>query len=575
MLRNLIKISLRSLGKDKGYSTINILGLTIGITCSLFLLLYILDELSFDRYHKNAENIYRIISHIRETDNAFTWSSTQIPLGEELRNNYPEVENAVRFMGTEKSLFKNGDKQFMEDDFYLADSSVFKMFSYDFIAGDPGTALDRPFSIVLTESVAKKYFENPHEAPGNSIQNKQGEEFKITGVIKDVPKNSHFRFNALISRNTRPKEQGNWGNFAIYTYIQLPSGYNLAKMQESLDKIIREKVNPIFEKSGVKVHYELQRITDIHLHSKVQGEAETGGDISYIYIFGAVAGFMLIIACINYMNLATARSVNRAKEVGIRKVVGSQRKQLIFQFVVESIVVTIVALAISIALIYLLLPFFNTLSNKTITFSFLFQPRVVLSLIVIILFTGIAGGSYPAFYLSGFNPVNVLKGKISAKGGSALFRRSLVVVQFALSIFMLISTLLIFDQLQFLRTTDLGFVKEQMIRLEVTGKEQQEKVQVLVDRLRQAPEIMGVGMASSSPGQGISKNLLKVEDADGKMVDRGVDLFGADYDFIKTLGMTIVQGRDFSRDIPGDSLHAILVNESMVKRMGWKDPIGK
>ncbi len=575
MLKNLLTISLRSLLKDKAYSVINILGLTIGITCSLFLLMYIFDEFSYDRYHKNADNIYRIVSNIKEPDNAFTWASTQMPLRDELRDNYPEVVNAVRFDGMNNNVYKKDDAQFAEEDFYLTDSTVFDMFTYEFMAGDPNTALDNPFSMVLTETIAKKYFKDPTQAVGQSIQNAQGEDFKITGVIKDVPLNSHFRFNALVSRNTRPNAQGGWGGFGVFTYIQLPEGYDLSKMNASLEKIIKEKVNPVFERAGVKVQYELQPILRIHLYSKIQDEAEAGGDISYIYIFSVVAAFMLIIACINYINLATARSANRAKEVGIRKVMGSQRNQLIAQFITESVVVAVIALLVSLALIYLLLPAFNTLANKQISFSYILQREVLLSLIGIVVFTGIVGGSYPAFYLSGFNPVNVLKGKLSAKGGSIYFRKTLVVVQFALSIFMFISTLVVFDQLQYLRNKDLGFDKEQVLRIQLSGRAQVEKAQTLVDKIKQSSEVAGVGMANSSPGQGIGKALFQVEDAEGKMVQRGVDLFGADYDFVKTMGMEIVQGRDFSRDVASDTTYAVLANESMVKRMGWKDPIGR
>ncbi len=575
MLKNLLTISFRSLLKDKAYSIINILGLTIGITCSLFLLMYILDEFSYDRYHKNANNIYRIVSNIKEPDNAFTWSATQMPLRDELRDNYPEVVNAVRFAQMNNNVYKKGDTQFPENDFYLADSTVFDMFSYEFISGDPNTAMDNPFSMVLTETIAKKYFENPNEAVGQAIQNQQGEEFKITGIIKDVPLNSHFRFSGLVSRNTRPQFQGAWGGFGVFTYIQLPADYDLSKMNASFEKIIKEKVNPVFEEAGVKVQYELQPITRIHLYSKIQDEAEAGGDISYIYIFGVVAAFMLIIACINYINLATARSANRAKEVGIRKVMGSQRNQLIAQFIAESVVVAMIALFVSLLLIYMLLPAFNTLANKQISFSYLLQQQVILSLLGIVAFTGIVGGSYPAFYLSGFNPVNVLKGKLSAKGGSVYFRKSLVVVQFALSIFMLISTLIVFDQLQYLRNKDLGFDKEQVLRIQLSSRDQVKQAQPLVDKLKQSPDVLSVGMANSSPGQRIGKLLFQVEDAEGKMVQRGVDLYGADYDFVKTMGMEIVQGRDFSRDVASDTTYAVLANESMVKRMGWKDPIGR
>jgi putative ABC transport system permease protein len=576
MLSNLLKISIRNILKDKAYSLINVLGLTIGITCSLFLFMYILNELSYDRFHKNGENIYRIVSNVKEPDNAFTWAITQMPLGEEIRDNYPEVVNTARFFSMQRDLFKVGDKEFYESNFLFADSNVFDMFTYEFIAGDPQTALDAPLSIVLTESVAKKYFSDPAGALNQSIRaNRRQEDFKITGIIRDVPLNSHFRFDALISRNSRAQFQGNWGNFGVTTYVQLPDGYDLNKMQVSLDKIAKEKVNPAFAEVGVKVQYALQRITDIHLHSKIQDEAEAGGDISYIYVFGAVAAFMLIIACINYMNLATARSANRAKEVGLRKVMGSQRGQLMAQFITESVLVALAALLISLLLIYLLLPSFNTLSNKQLPFSYLLQPPVAFGLMAIVFVTGILGGSYPAFYLSGFSPVQVLKGKLSAKGGSQIFRKSLVVVQFGLSIFMLVSTLIVFDQLQFLREKDLGFDKENVVRLNLSNREMQKKGEVLATRLRQLPEVAAVGKADASPGQGIGKLLMRVEDADGKMVDRGVDMFGADYDFVEAMGMSIVQGRNFSKDNPGDTSHAVLVNESMVKRMSWKDPLGK
>ena len=575
MLRNLLKIAIRNILKDKTYSIINVLGLTIGITCSLFLLMYILDELSYDRYHKNADNIYRIVSNIKEPDNAFTWAVVQVPLGEELRDNYPEVGNVVRFFGTQRTQYKNGDKEFFEEEFYLADSTVFEMFSYEFINGDPNTALDNPFSIVLTEDIAIKYFASAEAALGQSLQNQQGEEFKVTGVLENVPMNSHFRFDALVSRNTRPQFVGGWGGFGVATYIQLPAGYDLSKMYDSFDKIIKERVNPVFEQFGIKVAYELQRITDIHLYSKIQDEAEEGGDISYIYIFGAIASFMIIIASINYMNLATARSINRAREVGVRKVMGSQRYQLITQFITESVVIALIAMVLSTILIYALLPSFNDLANKALPFSYILQAPVILSLVGVVLFVGMVGGSYPAFYLSGFNPVQVLKGKLASKGGSVLFRKVLVVSQFAISIFMLISTLIVFDQLQFLRSKDLGFDKERVVRLTMSGSTLQEKGAVLAERLRQSSAVAGVGMATSTPGQGIGKAIFKVEDNEGKMADRGVDLYQADFDFVRTMGMEIMKGRDFSRDVAADTTYAVLVNEAMVRRMAWDEPLGK
>ena len=575
MLKNLLKISFRTILKDKTYSLLNVTGLTIGITCSLFLLMYILHELSYDRYHVHAPDIYRVVSNIKETDNAFTWAVAQIPLAEELRDNYPEVKNAVRFFGTGRTLYKNGEKQFYEEEFYLADSTVFEMFTYPFLHGDQATALDNPFSIVLTEKTAQRYFSDVSAAVGQSIQNQQGEEFKITGVMKDVPLNSHFIFDGLISRNTRPGFQGSWGNFGVFTYVHLPEGYDLSRMYTSLEKVIKERVDPIFEQYGISIRYELQPILDIHLFSKIQDEAEEGGDISYIYIFASVALFMLLIACINYMNLATARSVNRAREVGVRKVMGSQRTQLIVQFITESVVIALISLVVSMILIYALLPSFNNLANKSLPFSFILQPPVMLSLLAIVLFVGVVGGSYPAFYLSGFNPVNVLKGKFVSRGGSAFFRKFLVAFQFFISIFMLISTLIVFNQLQYMRNKDLGFEKDRVIRLSLNEQALRRQSQGLMDRLRQTPEVASVGMASSWPGQGIGKLLLKVEDNEGKLVDRGVDLYSADYDYVKTMGMTIVKGRDFSRDVASDTSIAVLVNEAMVKRMAWDEPLGK
>jgi len=575
MLKNLIKIALRNLLKDKAYSSINILGLTIGITCSLFLLMYILDELSYDRYHTNADNIYRVVSNIKEPDNAFTWAVAQMPLGEELKDNYPEVKKVVRFAGTSRNLYKNGDIQFYENDFFLVDSTVFDMFTYEFMAGDPATALDNPFSLVITESTAKKYFPNHVDALNQSLTNQQEEMFKITGIIRDVPFNSHFRFDGLISKSTRPQFQGSWGNFGVATYLLLPPGYDLSKMYTALDKILKEKVNPIFEPVNIKIQYELQPITRIHLYSDIQDEAEAGGDISTLYIFGAVAAFMVLIACINYMNLATARSANRAKEVGLRKVMGSQRGQLIAQFLTESVIVTLIALAFSFLLIFIFLPTFNSVADKHISFDYLFQPVLMISLVALVLITGIVGGSYPAFYLSGFSPVSVLKGKLATKGGSTLFRRSLVVLQFALSIFMLVSTLIVFDQLQFLRNKDLGFDKENVVRLNLNNRQMRSQAEAFANQLKKLPEVQAAGGADASPGEGISKLLFQVEDAEGKLVDRGVDLYAADYDYIDALGMKVVQGRNFSKDNPGDTAYSVLVNESMVSRMGWKDPMGK
>ncbi len=573
MFKNLVKISFRNILKEKGYSAINILGLSIGITCSVFLLLYVLDELSYDKYHENANNIYRVVSHIKEPDNAFTWAVAQIPLADELRENHSDVLNAVRFFGTGRTLYRYEDKSFYEEEYYLADSTTFDMFSYEFIAGDRNTALDDPYSLVLTESMAVKYF-GTTDCLGKSLTDPDNDQLKVTGVIRDVPQNSHFTFDGLISRNSAPEYRGSWGNFGVFTYLQFPEGYDPRNFQVNLDSVIAQKVNPVFERMGISIRYEMQKITDIHLYSKIQDEAEEGGDISYIYIFSAVAAFMLIIASINYMNLATARSFKRAKEVGIRKVMGSLKGQLVSQFITESIVLTLLSLIVSLGAIYLLLPYFNDVVNKSISFDYLLQWDLVLALLGIVMLVGVVGGSYPAFYLSHFNPAEVLKGRSSGKGGNALIRKALVVLQFSISIFMLISTLVVFDQLNFLSNKDLGFSKEQ-VRLEVPGQDLRRKLDVFRNRLLQMPGVVNVATASTTPGSNVGKVIFNVESNDGEMLERGIDFFNADFDYISTLGMTIVEGRDFSRNILSDTIAAVLVNEAMVDRMAWDEPLGK
>jgi putative ABC transport system permease protein len=575
MLKNLIKTAFRNIFRDKVYSLINVLGLTIGITSSIFLLLYVLDELSFDKYHVNGANIYRVITTITEVDDEFTWVVAQIPFAPTVRDKYPEVEKAVRFIGMGRVLYKKDDLRFYEEEIYAADSAVFEMFSYDFIDGDPSTALHNPNSIVLTRDLAIKYFGTEH-AVGESLE--AGEEmYKVTGVLENVPKNSHFTFEGLVSISTLNEQgrTGNWGNFGVLTYLYAPNLKDPGGFAAKLSEIYDEYCAPIFKQYGINFTYKLQKITDIHLHSRYEGEANANGDIKYVYIFSAVAIFMLIIASINYMNLATARSARRSREVGIRKVIGSHRMQLIAQFIMESLLLSIIAFILSLILVLAILPFFNDLLDKEITMMFLSDPLILSGLITIIFFVGILGGSYPAFYLSSFNPALVLKSKMTARGGNAFLRKGLVILQFSISIVMLICTWLVYDQLQFLRKKDLGFDKEHVIRMSLTTDEMRQKYNTLRARLMELPEVVNAGTANTSPGYGIGKNLINVEDQNGEMVERGIDMYGIDYDYLSTLGFHIIEGRDFSRDHPSDTSTAVIVTEAMAKRMGWESALGK
>ncbi|MEJ7586264.1 MAG: ABC transporter permease [Ferruginibacter sp.] len=411
MIKNLLLVAIRNFKRDKGYSLLNIVGLTIGITFSLFLIFYIKDELSYDRYHKKADRIFRVNSYIKEAEkDTMKWAITPFPLGPSFSKDYPEVEEAVRFVGNGRTMYKHGDQRFYEDKVFFCDSNLFRVFTYNFIQGSAKTALMEPNSMVLTQSLAEKYFGKSKNYVGQTLQNDKGEIFKITAVIKDVPKNSHIIFNIVISASTLPTDFGNsWGNFEFYTYVLLKPNINPALFEKKLLPVYDKYMAPIFSQFNIKIRLGIQLITAIHLHSDMANEPEELGSISYIYIFSAAALFMLIIACINYMNLTTARSAKRAKEIGIRKVTGCSKSQLVAQFLIESTMTAIFALLLSMGLIALFLSTFNSLSGKFISFRTLLEPGTFLILLGIILFVGLLGGSYPAFYLSKFNLLTFLK----------------------------------------------------------------------------------------------------------------------------------------------------------------------
>ncbi len=572
MLRNLFKVAFRNIGKDRIYSVLNILGLTLGITCSLFLFLYLLNELSYDQFHPKKDQIYRVVTHFTETDNQFTWPSGQIPLAQELEENYPDVEHAVRFIGAGRELFANDERdvRFYEEDFYYVDSSVFEVFNFPLIAGDPTTALLAPNTAVVTQTTAEKYFGDA-DPIGQSFRNGD-ENYQITGVVQDVPSNSHLEFDALLSRASLPDELGNWGSWGVATYLLLRETASLADGERALADVNKNRVVPIFTDYGVTIDYWLQPLADIHLQSNFGDSGENGG-MSYIYIFAAVAFFILIIASINYMNLATARATRRAKEVGVRKTMGSFRSQLISQFLTESTLLTFIALFISILLALVLLPFFNQLAGKEIKVLFLLQPKIIAGFIGMALVVGIAGGSYPAFYLSRFNPALVLKGNVARGTGTALLRKILVVTQFAISIAMLICTWIVYDQLQYLRDKDLGFEQDQVLTVTMPDSTIRANYSVLYNRLKDNANVLEISNSSARPGSGLGKNLMNVNSPEG-VVERGIDQYRADYDFVDAMGMKIVGGRNFSRDFPTDTA-AALVNQAMVARMQWDDPIGK
>src|SRR6478735_3969536 len=379
MFRNLLLVALRNLKKDKWYSLLNILGLTIGISFSLLLIFYIIDELSYDRYNEKADRIYRINSYVKEPDkDTMRWAITPFPMATALSNDYPEIEEAVRFIGAgggNDIMYKNGDLRLYENKVFFVDSNLFKVFTYRFIEGNPKSALIAPNSMVLTQSVAEKFFGKKKPYVGKTLENTNGDVYKVTAVIKDVPKNSHILFNILISRSSLPADfANNWGGFGFYTYVLLKPNTNASLFEKKLLPVYDKYLASIFAQYNIKMRFGVQPITSIHLHSDMNNEPEELGSVSYIYIFSAVAFFMILIACINYMNLTTARSARRAKEIGVRKVTGSSKSQLVLQFLVESTLTALFALLLSIGLIALFLPTFNSLSGKFITFGTLLKP---------------------------------------------------------------------------------------------------------------------------------------------------------------------------------------------------------
>ncbi|MEO6405199.1 MAG: ABC transporter permease [Ferruginibacter sp.] len=574
MIKNFFLVAIRNFKKDKGYNAMNLLGLSIGITFSLLLIFYIIDELSYDKYHKKANRIFRLVSYVNEPENKMKWASTQFPLGPTLKKDYPEVEQSARFVRADRAMYKNGDKKFYEEKIFYADSNLFQIFTHKFLEGNAATALMEPHSMVLTKSLSEKYYGKGHNAVGQSLQDNSGETYKITAVIEDVPKHSHIIFNGLISVNTLPPDFANfWGQFNYYTYVLLRPNTNKEAFEKKLLPMYDKYMASIFAQSNIKIHYGLQPITSIHLHSDMQGEPEELGSMSYIWIFSAVALFMLIIACINYMNMATARSARRAKEIGIRKVAGSTKSQLVVQFLSESVILTIFSLLISIVAIYFLLPFFNSLSGKFISFGSLFNLTTLGILFAIVLFVGFLGGSYPAFYLAKFQPLTVLKGTLAKSSSNVLLRKTLIVIQFSISMVMLISTLVVYNQLQYMQHKDLGFNKEHVLSVAANGNgDLRGKISSFQNEIRKNPGISSVSTAQASPGGNLNFNLFSVQSKNG-YVEKGIDTYGIDENYLGNLNIKLAKGRNFIG--LSDTLHSMLINESMVKDLGWEEPIGK
>ena len=577
MIKNYLRSALRNIKRHKGYAFINIAGLAIGMACCILILMYITTEFSYDKYHEKADRIFRLGMDATVGGSTVVAPISNVPSAPALVQDYPEVLDAVRIRTVSKRSVTYEDKVFYENGILYADNSLFQVFTFSLIKGDPSTALKLAYTIVLTRETAERYFGS--ENPLGKILNYNNQyDFTVTGVVENVPQNSHFTFDMLCSYETLydldREAMENWFNFMDYTYLLLPEGFDYKILENKFPALIEKYMGGMLKALGGEIKFFLQPLTSIHLHSNLENEIRANSSITYIYIFTAIGMFILCIACINFMNLATARSATRAKEVGLRKVVGAERKELIWQFLGESLIYSIFSLAIAILFVRLAMPFAESLSGRKMSLNIAEMPWLVPSFIGLVLLVAFVAGSYPALFLSAFRPAQVLKGNLKAGSAHSRLRSFLVVAQFIISICLIIGTGIILNQLRFMKNKNLGFEKENVLIIEVRDRSIRQSFDSIKAEIRKIPGVLSVSSASLVPGQEPSVQPFIPEGYTEKQAQL-MEVFRVDHDFFPTLGMEIVQGRNFSPEYGTDSRSAVIINETAAKRYNWENPIGK
>lgn len=577
MFKNNLIITLRNLKKYRGYSIINISGLAVGMACFILISLYIRSELSYDNFHENGDRIYRIIQ--RQPGNIYIGSDyfavTPGIFAPALTADFPEIETAARINDVSRGLIKKGNKSFYENGIYT-DGNFFDVFSLEIVKGTGKAALNDPYSIILSEKLAAKYFgeENPI---GENISFNEADEFVIRAVFKDVPANSHLKFDYIVSwkiMETDPntlRQINRWSSSSYYTYVVLSPNTDIQNLTTKLNMYYKRKS----EKPDSKNVWIFQALSDIHLKSDFNFDIAERTDINHLYLFMGIGVLILAIACINYMNLATSRSSKRSKEIGVRKVIGANRINLIKQFIGESLSLSLLSLLAALILVILLLPLFNFYTGKELDFNPAGNYSFLIYLVVLTLFIGVTAGSYPAVFLSSFRPSEVLKSSGSKTSGGAVFRNILVVFQFSAAVLLIAGTLTINKQLKFLKSRDLGFDKDNVLVVGLYDRNLRNSLQIVKNELLKDPNIKNVSFSKCLPSNINSKNKMKVENNEGEMIDISIYTGAVDYNFINLYGLEIIEGRNFSQDFKTDPNHAIIVNEELVKRMGWKKPLRK
>ncbi|WP_336517731.1 ABC transporter permease [Pollutibacter soli] len=566
MFKNYIKVAIKNIVRHKAFSFINIAGLAIGMACSIFILIWVQNETSYDKFNINRKEIYRVVANAGD----FKVAINPAPMAPEILEKLPGVKNFVRLTNPSTDVFKVGDRRFEEKRVFYADSTLLQVFTYHLVKGDPKTALNRPDAILISESMAKKYF-GGEDALGKVLLKNAKENVLITGILKDIPANSHLQFDFImpmsaIAQTNRDLREKTWDNFDFFAYLQMDKSFKsdkagIADFNGRMTRLYQEHIPA----KDIPAEFQLQPLTDIHLHSKFQADLSGHGNIQYVNIFFIVAIFIIIVACINFMNLSTARSARRAKEVGLRKVVGARRRQLISQFLGESMLITFVALLIAIGLVFLLMPAFNNLAGKKLAVN-LFDTKMILSLVGIAILTGLIAGSYPAFFLSGFQPAMVLKSNMKKMGGNLVFRNSLVVVQFVVSIVLLAGTMIVYRQLNYIKNMNLGFDKSNLVYVPMSG-EIWSKQQAFKAALTSNPLTSNFAVTNNLPAN-LSSGTLSVEWEGKNPNDKTIfPTMHVDPGFFDVFGMKLLNGRGFSKEFSADTFNLVL-NETAVKKMG-------
>ena len=554
MISNYIKTAFRIMLRQKGYSAINLAGLSIGMATSLLILLYVTDELSFDRFHKNANQIYRMGFGGKMQGNEFNSATTPIPLAEGLRAEVPGVASTVRFGLWRNTSTSFGEKRFTESNFLVADSNFFEFFSFPLLSGNARTALQGVNKVVLSESAAKRYFGNENPLGKVILMGVEKTAVEVSAVSADAPATSHIQFDVVLSGDSWSfmGTDKTWTAINIYTYFKAVPGVDLNQIKRQVDQLTVRHIGPELEtflgisfqeflKAGNNIGLFIQPLLDIHLHSDLQDELTPNGDIQYVYIFGVIGVFIIVVACINFMNLTTARSANHAKEIGVRKSIGAFRGKLIGQFISESILYSSMATVVALALISALLPSFNIISGKSLTLSLLTNPVLIIGIILLTVFIGLLAGSYPAFYLTAFRPAEVLKGKLRSGTRNSSLRNSLVIFQFVISIVMILSSLVVYKQLRYMQKKNMGFDKENVVRLMHTsslGK----NAKAFKDELISRSEFTSASFANELPPY---VHWSKAFRKSGSEQDFILKAIRVDVDNLETMKYTLAQGVSF------------------------------